>query len=130
LGNKASSVVLATIVALGAAPVLAQDNEIDVPEVAEACVSCHAFGPGEPALEGPTLWGVVGRPIASVQGFDYSAALRKLDGDWTPERLDRFLTSPQSYAPGTLMTLGGVKDAGDRKRVIAFLESLRPVPAQ
>ena len=75
-------------------------DELEVPEAVEACVSCHAFGADEPVLEGPTLWGVVGRPVASVVGFDYSAALRGLGGAWTPERLDRFLASPQAYFRG------------------------------
>jgi cytochrome c len=103
-----------------------EDGDADVPEPVEACLSCHALKPGDEALEGPSLWGVVGRPVASLPGFDYSAALRALGDTWTRERLDRFLTSPQAFAPGTRMELGGVRSAADRKVVLDFLETLRP----
>jgi cytochrome c len=67
---------------------------------------------------------VVGRPVASLPGFEYSAALEALGGTWTRERLDRFLASPQAFAPGTRMELGGVRNAADRKVVLDFLETL------
>jgi cytochrome c2 len=34
--------------------------------------------------------------------------------------------SPQTFAPGTLMTLGGVRNAADRQVVIDFLATLAP----
>jgi cytochrome c len=100
------------------------DHDIAVPEAAEVCLSCHAFKPGEPELEGPTLWGVVGRRIAGAPDYAYSDALRSQPGTWDRAKLDRFLTSPQAFAPGVNMTLGGVKNAADRKVVLDFLESL------
>jgi len=96
-----------------------------VPEAAEQCLSCHAIAADEPALEGPTLWGVVGRPIASAADFEYSDALRRQQGAWDRAQLDRFLAAPQAFAPGTQMTLGGVRNAADRAVVIDFLETLR-----
>jgi cytochrome c len=104
----------------------ADEAKLTVPEPAERCVSCHALTPDEPALEGPTLWRVVGRPVASVPGYEYSAALKALGGNWTRERLERFLTGPQSFAPGTRMELGGVRQASDRQLVLDFLETLKP----
>lgn len=99
-------------------------DETDVPEPAEMCLSCHAIGADEPVLEGPTLWKVVGRRIASVEGFDYSDALRKQEGSWDREKLDRWLAAPQAFAPGTRMKLGGVRNAADREQVLDFLETL------
>jgi len=104
------------------------EQELQVPEPAERCESCHALTPDEPALVGPTLWQVVGRPVASVPGFEYSAALKALGGTWTRARLDQFLTAPQSFAPGTKMDLGGVRKASDRELVLDFLETLKPAP--
>ena len=40
----------------------------------KACQACHSFDKGGPAKVGPPLWGVVGRPVASVAGFAYSDA--------------------------------------------------------
>lgn len=102
--------------------------EVEAPEPAERCLSCHAMTPSEPPLEGPTLWQVVGRPVASIPGFEYSAAIKALGGTWTRARLDRFLAAPQEFAPGTRMELGGVRSAADRQVVLDFLETLKPVP--
>ena len=93
-------------------------------EAFESCASCHAYLPGEPAMIGPNLRGVVGREIASAPGFEYSAALRALGGRWDRERLDRFLRSPKTYAPGTLMDSSGVRDDEERAAIIAYLETL------
>jgi cytochrome c len=93
-------------------------------EAFELCASCHAYLPGEPAMIGPNLRGVVGRDVASAPDFEYSAALRDLGGRWDRERLDRFLRSPKTYAPGTLMDSSGVRDDEERAAIIAFLETL------
>ncbi len=49
----------------------------------KTCQACHSFDKGGAAKVGPPLWGVVGRPVASVAGFAYSDARQ---GDW--RRLD------------------------------------------
>lgn len=101
------------------------DDDLDVPEPAEVCLSCHSFSDDEPELEGPPLWGVVGRAVASVEGYEYSDALRAKGGHWTRERLDRWIAGPAAVTPGTKMTLAGVRNAADRKVVLDFLETLR-----
>ncbi len=129
----AGGIALALAIALGgmheaaaSSPVAAPSAEGAVPAPAEVCLSCHAIRADEPALEGPTLWGVVGRPIASAPDFEYSDALRRLEGTWDRSSLDRFLAAPQAYAPGARMTFGGVRSAADRKVVLDFLETLAP----
>lgn len=101
------------------------DDDLDVPEEAYVCLSCHALGHDEPELEGPPLRGVVGRAVASVEGYEYSDALRQKGGVWTRERLDRWIAGPAAVTPGTKMTLGGVRNGADRKVVLDFLETLR-----
>jgi len=98
----------------------------DVPEAFEVCISCHAYLPDEPPLEGPSLWQVVGRRIASIESFEYSAGLRGVAGQWDRPTLDRFLAAPQAFAPGIKMTFGGVRNAADRAVVLDFLETLAP----
>jgi cytochrome c len=100
-------------------------SEAEVPEAVEVCLSCHAYQPGEPELEGPTLWGVMGRRIAGAPDYVYSEALRNQQGTWDRATLDRFLASPQEFAPGVNMTFGGVRNAADRKAVLDFLETLK-----
>jgi cytochrome c len=109
--------------ALGSAAWASSDAE--VPKAAEACLSCHAFQPGEPELEGPTLWGVVGRRIAGAPDYVYSDALRSQQGHWDRATLDRFLASPQEFAPGVNMTFDGVRNAAEREVVLDFLETLK-----
>tara|TARA_R110002110_G_scaffold25867_17_gene95695 strand:+ start:7346 stop:7861 length:516 start_codon:yes stop_codon:yes gene_type:complete len=84
------------------------------------CKACHKVT-GSNAT-GPYLNGVVGRPKASVAGFGYSATLTGMTGDiWSPENLDKFLTNPKSYAPGTKMSFAGLPKASDRANLIAWL---------
>ena len=92
--------------------------------LAQACAVCHALERGAPPRVGPPLWGVVGRPVGSVDGFGYSHTLATAEGSWTPERLDHFLANPAAALPGNAMTFVGMADADDRARVIAFLRTL------
>jgi len=112
------------------APAAQASPDVEVPAAAEVCLSCHAFEPGEAELEGPTLWGVVGRRIAGAPDYDYSDALRRRQGTWDRATLDRFLAAPQEFAPGVRMTFGGVRNAADRETVLDFLESLQADEAQ
>jgi cytochrome c len=107
-------------------PAAADPGHPDLPEAFEVCTSCHAYLPDDPPLEAPTLWQVVGRRIATVEGYEYSPALRKVGGFWDRATLDRFLAAPQAFAPGIRMTFGGVRNAADRVVVIDFLETLAP----
>uniref|UniRef100_UPI00397C5CF1 c-type cytochrome n=1 Tax=Salmonella sp. SAL4443 TaxID=3159898 RepID=UPI00397C5CF1 len=54
-------------------------------EVYRACVACHTLTPDDGNRAGPTLAGIFGRRIATLPGYDFSEALKKLDIVWTPE---------------------------------------------
>ncbi len=88
------------------------------------CQACHRIGEGAQNMVGPYLTGVVGRPIASVEGFNYSASLEALGEEgrsWTPDELRGFLADPQGYVPGTMMIYAGVRNEDDLENVIAYL---------
>ena len=80
------------------------------------CKVCHNFDKGGGTLIGPDLYGVVGRKIASVEGFNYTPALKAHEGDWTYENLDAWLTNPQAFAPGTAMAFPGIADDQEARR--------------
>ncbi|MGV1014345.1 MAG: c-type cytochrome [Methyloceanibacter sp.] len=90
---------------------------------AALCKVCHTFEAGGAAMIGPNLHNVVGRNIASVEGFNYTPALKGKEGDWTYEEIDAFITNPQVFAPGTMMAFPGVPDVKKRANIIAFLRS-------
>jgi len=81
------------------------------------CGGCHALDQNR---IGPRHRGVVGRRIASLTDFDYSPAIKKLGGEWTPARLDKWLQGPQNMAPGTKMYFS-VPDPNERSAIIAYL---------
>lgn len=93
------------------------------------CKSCHKLEDGANGV-GPTLWGVVGRDIASAAGFGYSGALTGLEGDWTLTAMSGFLKNPKEYAKGNKMAFGGIKDAQDRVDLIAYLNQADGTPIE
>jgi cytochrome c len=93
------------------------------------CKACHKVQDGVNGV-GPSLWGVVGRDIASAEGYGYSDALTGLEGDWTLEALSGFLESPKGYAPGTKMGFGGIKKIGDRVDLIVYLNEADGSPVE
>ena len=90
--------------------------------VFKACIACHTLNATEGPRAGPTLDGVFGRRIATLPGYDFSPALKKLDIIWTPETLSRlFEIGPALYTPGTKMPEQRV-GADDRAALVKFLE--------
>jgi cytochrome c len=101
------------------------------PEVADGqmlyeskCGGCHSLDKNR---VGPKHRGVVGRKVASVPDYDYSPAIKKLGGVWTPDRIDRWLQGPQAMAPGAKMFFQ-VSDPAQRKSIIAYLSANSPPP--
>jgi cytochrome c len=92
-------------------------------QTAKQCELCHNLGKGQGAKIGPDLYGVVGRPVASEPGFQYSAALKAKGGTWTFDALNVWLTDPRADVPGTLMTFAGLPSEKQRADVIAYLNS-------
>ena len=88
----------------------------------KTCVVCHSVESGGPLRVGPPLHGIVGARKARVAWYGYSPALRKAEGTWTEADLDKFLTSPSKFLPGTTKTLIGIPDPKERADIIAALK--------
>lgn len=102
-----------------------QGHDASTPTAFVQCTGCHEIGDGTKHGLGPDLRGVLGRRIASARGFSYSEALSELEGDWTEETLDAFLSDPAAFAPGTAMLAPGIADPEQRREIIDYLKSLR-----
>ncbi len=92
-------------------------------QIFKRCMACHTIDKGGSNGIGPNLHGVVGRAVASHEGFSYSGAMKAKGGVWDEAALDHFLTAPMKALPGTRMAFAGIDDAADRKALILYLES-------
>ena len=88
-----------------------------------SCLACHTLAPDQGNRAGPSLHGIIGRRIASLPGYNYSEALKRLDIVWTPETLAKlFEIGPARYTPGTKMPEQRIGSREDREALIEFLE--------
>lgn len=98
-------------------------------KVFKKCKACHTVDAKAKNRTGPALWSVVDRPIAAVEGFKYSKALKDMSEQiWDVATLDAYLTKPKAFAPGTRMVFAGLKKETDRANLIAFLSQQTDAP--
>ena len=84
----------------------------------EGCQDCHSLDKND---VGPRHRGVYGRKAGSLPDYDYSDGLRNSGLVWNEETLDKWLTDPQAFVPGTKMVFH-LDNPQDRADVIAFLK--------
>jgi len=84
------------------------------------CSTCHDLSGGS-MRAGPMLGGLGGRQAGSVKGFAYSAALKNSSIVWNEETLDRWLSGPQAFVPGTIMQIQPITDPEARRALITYL---------
>jgi len=92
-------------------------------DVFRACVACHTLDADQPNRAGPTLANLFGRRIATLPGYNFSEALKRLDIVWSPETVSRlFEIGPSAFTPGTKMPEQRVGSEQDRAALVKFLE--------
>jgi len=95
--------------------------------IRNSCLKCHVIELGDPTTgniyAGPSIVGIFGRAVASVDGFDYSPALTAYGGEWTEERLYSWILHPMLTVPGVLMPEAKGFSAEDAANVVAFLKA-------
>ena len=94
-------------------------------KVFQRCASCHSIT-DTTNKKGPTLRGIVGRPAASLGGFEYSEGLKAFGAAgavWDEATLDKFLQDTYGFVKGIRMVIPPVRRETERADLIAFLTS-------
>ena len=89
----------------------------------QQCATCHTTNLSDAVRQGPSLFGIVGKPAGKADGFRYSAGFAKADFVWDETRLDTYLANPQATVPGSIMAYRQPK-AETRAAIIAYLKEL------
>lgn len=109
---------------LASADSLAAGDPVRGATVFRACAACHSVEPGE-HLTGPSLADIWNRKAGTVSGFArYSDAMKRSDITWTEGTLDKWLSNPERFLPGTSMSFPGMKASQDRLSLIAYLRAV------
>lgn len=105
-------------------------NALKGEEIFQQCAICHSVGPDAQNLVGPNLNHLFGRTAASVEGANYSSALKvKAEADsliWQEKTLFQFLAGPQRMVPDTIMAFEGLRTEREIKDLLAYLLQFSP----
>lgn len=120
--NAAAGVLLAGYL-LGSPLAFAGDADAGKDVFKSECAECHTVKEGK-NKKGPSLFGIVNRPAGSIQGYDYSDALKNAHWTWTTDKLHSYLSQPAKQAnPGTKMKYDGLTDAKQLDDLISYLSA-------
>ena len=120
--NRSMITAFATIAFLP--PVLAQQGDAARGQRDfQACAPCHSLQPDR-NMTGPSLADLWNRKAGGLPSFSrYSQALKSSGITWDDATLNEWLRDPQHLIPGNTMLFRGLKDAGRRGDLLAFLKA-------
>lgn len=114
--------VAIALLAMGAAPPGPPQPAAAGKRIFIRCAGCHSLSAQARPMTGPHLQAIVGRKVASVEGYTYSQALRTRNFRWDEARLDRWLSAPQAEIAGLCLPFTGLAKPADRAALIAYLK--------
>ncbi len=115
------TLALVTATALMSGAALAAGDAAKGKKVYNKCKACHSLKAGKNKI-GPSLHGIIGRASASEDGFKYSKAMKGANLTWDEETLQKYLTKPKKFLPGTKMAFPGLKKEKQRDDLLAYLK--------
>lgn len=97
--------ILASLLILAASPALADGDAEKGAKVFNKCKSCHTIASADAVIVrggkvGPNLYGVVGRPLASQEGFNYGAGIKEAAEKvpaWTQDEIAAYVQNPTGW---------------------------------
>ena len=121
-------IAAASLLAVGMLSSQAFASDQDVAKgklVFKRCAICHKVEKDGGNGVGPNLFGIVGRKSASVDGFNYSGALKKAHITWTEKNLAKWIAGPAKMVPGNKMAFGGVAQKSQIHDLVEYLKTLK-----
>ncbi len=122
-------IIVATLLALPfvAGTAQAEGDAKKGEKVFKKCKACHDVKKPKNKV-GPYLTDIMGRKMASVEGYKYSKpALKHAEetgGTWTEEELFKYLADPSAYLGGRSKMTFKLKKEDQRHDVIAYLKEM------
>lgn len=88
----------------------------------QQCRACHTLEKDGAQTAGPNLHGVFGRKAGTAAGYEFSDAMKKSGIVWDEATMADYSRDPKAKVPGTKMVFNGVKNAGQRADLVAYLK--------
>lgn len=113
------------LLAMPSAPAFADGDVAKGENVFKKCKACHTAD-AETNKVGPHLKGVIGRNVASVEGYKYSDGMLEFATTtpvWDDATFLTYIEKPKASVPKTKMAFAGVKKEADREDLLAYLKS-------
>ncbi len=104
---------------------LADGDAVKGETVFKKCMACHAIADKINKV-GPHLVGLVGRAVATVEGYAYSDSMKNYAATgavWDELTLQAYLENPKAIVAKSKMAFLGIKKEEERNDLIAFLKT-------
>lgn len=123
---KMSVFMAAVVLAAGSSAAFADGDAAKGEKVFAKCKACHVAD-AETNRVGPHLKGIIGRKIASVEGYKYSDSMIAFGaerGEWSEELFLEYIEDPKRDVPKTKMAFAGIKKEDERLNLLAYLKTM------
>jgi cytochrome c len=118
-------ICIAGAIALMSSQALAAGDVAKGEKIAKKCKACHTMNDGGKNRLGPNLFGILGQPAGTREGYKYSKAMSASSIVWDDATFIDFVLKPKKVLPGTKMSFRGIKKASQREDLLAYFQTLQ-----